>query len=101
MRSGGVEHCKVLVGGPLEVVAQVVAVRLEGATVLAGQERGSGDLGFVGRPWWIVGADRGVGGEQCGHGVLLDSWDIHPTPPASPIVSLSTGAWRLLSGVSS
>ena len=45
-----VEHRKVLVGGPLEVVAQVVATRLEGATVVAGQERGSGDLGLVGRP---------------------------------------------------
>jgi len=46
--SGRVEHGEVLIGCPLEVVAQVVAVGLEGAPVVPGQECGSRYLGFVG-----------------------------------------------------
>jgi len=88
--SGRVEDRELLVSGPLEVVAQVVAVRLQRAAAVSREECGSRHLGFVGRPRWIVGAESGVVGEQCGHGVLLESWDIHPTASPSPDASTST-----------
>ena len=58
------------------------------------------DLHLRGAAAWASSGDhggssaqiRGIGGEQCGHGVLLDSGDIHPTPPASLNVWLSTDA---------
>ena len=45
--SGGLQHGKVVIGGPLEQVAQVVAVGLEGPAAVAGQERHRGQLVFV------------------------------------------------------
>ena len=62
--SGRFEHGEVLVSGPLEVVAQVAAVRLECAAAVPSQEPGRGDLGFVGRLLWIVGAECGSAGES-------------------------------------
>ena len=46
--SGGGQHLEPDVAGPLEERAQVMAVGLEGAAAVAGQERGDGDVGFVG-----------------------------------------------------
>ena len=86
----GIEHGEVLVGGPLEVVAQVVAIGLQCSAAVPSEERSSRHLGFVGRPRWIVGAKSGVVDEQCGHGVLFQSWDIHTTPSPSLHVWTST-----------
>ena len=51
LRAGGGEHLEAGVGGPLEEGAQVVAVSVEGPSLVAGQERSSGQLGLVG---WIL-----------------------------------------------
>lgn len=65
-------YVEVLVGRPLEVVAQVVTGNLERAAAVSGQERGRSGLSVVWRPGRSVGAD--LGGEQCWQVSSSFSW---------------------------
>jgi len=49
VRAGCAEHRQPGIGCPLEVGAQIVAVGVQGAAVVAGQERGCGQLGIIER----------------------------------------------------
>ena len=70
------EHIQVLVGRPLEVVAQVVAIGLERSAVVASQECGNGKLRVIGRLGRLLPADRRydvIGAAVClvGVGVMM------------------------------
>ena len=57
-----------MIGGPLEEVAQIMAVGVEGPAALAGQERDGRQLGLIRCPGilaWLDGDDRNG---DCGHG---------------------------------
>jgi len=68
--SGRGEHVEVLVGGPLEEVAQIVPVGVERSVAVARQERSRRQLRLV-RPTvrLVVGGDDGLGCQQCCHRV--------------------------------
>ena len=56
---GRVEHLESYVGGPLEEGAQIVAVGVQGASAVPGQERGCGQIGLIER----VGGREGINGQ--------------------------------------
>jgi hypothetical protein len=62
------EHDDTVVGRPLEEPPQVMAVSVESATAVPGQERGSGELGFVRQQLRRVGLDLWISALDRGHG---------------------------------
>ena len=71
MGSGGLQDRKAVVGCPLEQVAQIVTVGVEGSAAVAGQERHRGQLSLVDRERVEGRGDRPLGCIDTGHGFLL------------------------------
>jgi hypothetical protein len=68
VRPGCGEHGHVMVSGPLEEAAQILAVRLEGAPAVARQERRGSELGLVECDIVERRLHRCVGGSDRVHG---------------------------------
>ncbi len=82
---GGGEHGEVVAERPLEVHAQVVPVRLEGAAAVARQERHDRQLSFIDRNIWTRKPDRSLRCLQS-HCCPPSPWENSEHPDPQPAV---------------
>jgi len=93
MGTGRFDHGQAVIGGPLEQVAQVVAVGVERPSAVSGEERYGGELGFIG--CYGLSRVRQQVGIEGGHGLPPCGWEGQAnTDRRRPAWSMTGIDWR-------